>query len=186
MGLPVKRFIIATNENDEVPVYLRTGDYKAIVPSINCISSAMNVGHPSNLARIVALYGGIMNETGMILKVPDIERMRKDFFAVSISDKETRETITGCYDQYGLLLEPHGAVAWNGLQKFLSHYPGEKSICISLETAHPSKFRDEIMQILKVNPSPHYSLAEIESETEDFITIDNNYNELKNIYPEEL
>ncbi len=181
MGLPVKKFIIATNENDEVPVFLRTGDYKANVPSINCISSAMNVGHPSNLARIVALYGGIMNEEGILLKVPDINRMRKDFFSVSISDKETRETITSCYHQYGLLLEPHGAVAWNGLQKFHSHYPGEKSVCISIETAHPSKFRDEILQILKVNPVPHYSLAEIESETEDFITIDNNYNELKNI-----
>ena len=181
MGLPVKRFIIATNENDEVPAYMRTGDYKAIVPSINCISNAMNVGHPSNLARIIALYGGIMNEDGLIFKIPDTERMRKDFFAVSISDKETKDTITGCYHESGLLLEPHGAVAWKGMQKFLDHYPGEKSICISLETAHPSKFRDEIMQILKVYPTPHYSLAEIESETEDFITIENDYSELKNI-----
>ncbi len=181
MGLPVKRFIIATNENDEVPVYLTTGDYKAISPSINCISSAMNVGHPSNLARLVALYGGIMNESGILLKVPDIERMRKDFFAVSITDEETRETIAGSYYQSGLLLEPHGAVAWNGLQKYISHYPGIKSICISIETAHPSKFRNEMLQILKVSPDPHYSLSGIESEIEDFKTIDNNYNELSNI-----
>ena len=68
MGLPVKKFIIATNENDEVPEFLRTGSYKPIIPSRNCISSAMNVGHPSNLARIVALYGGIMDNTGEIIK----------------------------------------------------------------------------------------------------------------------
>ena len=68
MGLPVKKFIISTNENDEVPEFLRTGIYKPINPSKNCISSAMNVGHPSNLARIVALYGGIMDETGNIIK----------------------------------------------------------------------------------------------------------------------
>lgn len=180
MGLPVKRFIIATNENDEVPAYLKTGDYKAIAPSINCISSAMNVGHPSNLARIVSLYGGIMNEGGLIIKIPDRERMRKDFYAVSISDNETIETIADCYHQSGLLLEPHGAVAWRGMKKFMAHYPEEKSICISLETAHPSKFRDEIMQILNVNPVPHYSLAKLEYETEVFITIENDYNELKN------
>ena len=68
MGLPVKRFILSTNQNDEVPEFLRTGIYKSISPSINCISSAMNVGHPSNLARIVALYGGMMDENGIILR----------------------------------------------------------------------------------------------------------------------
>lgn len=78
MGLPVKQFIISTNENDEVPEFLRTGNYKSISPSKNCISSAMNVGHPSNLARIVALYDGIMDETGNIIKVPDLKRMRED------------------------------------------------------------------------------------------------------------
>lgn len=180
MGLPVKRFIISTNDNDEVPVYLRTGNYKTITPSLNCISSAMNVGHPSNMARIVALYGGIMNEAGVILKEPDIERMKNDFFGVSVSDEETRKTIANCYHQFGLLLEPHGAVAWNGMQKYLSQYPLEKSICISLETAHPSKFQDEIMKILYLKPALHYALSEIESKKEYFITINNDYNKLKN------
>ena len=64
MGLPVKKFILATNLNNEVPEYLRTGIYEPVSPSINCISSAMNVGHPSNLARIIALYGGMMDEKG--------------------------------------------------------------------------------------------------------------------------
>lgn len=180
MGLPVKRFIISTNNNNEVPVYLHSGNYKTITPSINCISSAMNVGHPSNMARIVALYGGIMNEAGVISKKPDIERMRNDFFGVSVSDETTRETIANCYHQFGLLLEPHGAVAWNGLQMYLNQYPLEKSICISLETAHPSKFQDEIMKILYFQPALHYALSEIRSKKEEFITIKNDYNKLKN------
>ncbi len=74
MGLPVEKFILSTNENDEVPEFLRTGIYNSISPSLNCISSAMNVGHPSNLARIVALYGGMMDETGTIHKEPDLTR----------------------------------------------------------------------------------------------------------------
>jgi threonine synthase len=84
MGLPVEKFIIATNENDEVPVYFRSGNYRPIVPSLNCISSAMNVGHPSNLARLIAVYGGVMDEKGNISSAPDMDKMVKDFFSVSI------------------------------------------------------------------------------------------------------
>ena len=60
MGLPIKKFIAAVNENDEVPIFLKTGKYKKLVPSKKCLSNAMNVGHPSNLARIVDLFGGVM------------------------------------------------------------------------------------------------------------------------------
>jgi len=66
MGLPVKRFVVATNSNDEYPSYYNSGIYKVISPSRNCISSAMNVGHPSNVARLIALYGGCMDEKGVI------------------------------------------------------------------------------------------------------------------------
>ncbi|HSN50353.1 MAG TPA: threonine synthase, partial [Bacteroidales bacterium] len=112
MGLPVEKFIISTNENNEVPEYLRTGIYELINPSKNCISSAMNVGHPSNLARVVAFYDGVMDEAGNILKAPDLLKMRDDLFAVSVTDEETRTTIEEAYRKYNLLLEPHGAVAW--------------------------------------------------------------------------
>ena len=78
MGLPIKKFIIATNENDEFPKYLKTDKYELVVPSKNCISSAMNVGHPSNMSRLVALYDGIMNEKGEVLKPADMDLMRKE------------------------------------------------------------------------------------------------------------
>jgi threonine synthase len=118
MGLPVKKFIIATNENNEVPEFLRTGDYKSISPSKNCISSAMNVGHPSNLARIVSMYGGMMDETGIIFKQPDMKKMHHDLFGISLTDEDTRRTIADVYKKHNILLEPHGAIAWYGLKEY--------------------------------------------------------------------
>ncbi len=180
MGLPVRKFIISTNSNNEVPELLRTGKYKTISPSINCISSAMNVGHPSNLARIVAFYGGMMNESGIILKTPDIRRMRSDFFGVSVSDEETRSTIAGCYKNHKLILEPHGAVAWKGEEYYhdLSNNI-ENQLFVSLETAHPAKFHKEVESILGLSlPFPD-SLAGIDSKKEEFTEMENNYEKFR-------
>ncbi len=117
MGLPIERLIIATNANDEVPIFLETGRYEKIIPSRVCISNAMNVGHPSNLARLVDVYGGRMDETGAILKQPDMDAMRRDLYAVSISDEQTRATIKETYERHSVILEPHGAVGWSGLEQ---------------------------------------------------------------------
>ena len=122
---------------------LASGIYRPIIPSINCISSAMNVGHPSNLARIIALYGGVMDEKGNISKEPDIESIRKDFIALSISDKETKETIKNVYNRYKTILEPHGAVAWKGLTDSVGTDQTDSQLMVSLETAHPFKFQGD-------------------------------------------
>lgn len=176
MGLPVKRFVIATNENNEVPLFLQSDEYHPISPSRNCISSAMNVGHPSNLARIIAMYGGRMDEKGIIHKMPDMKALRHDFFATFISDAETRETIRDFYSSYGILLEPHGAVAWAGLREFLEIHPGySDELCFAVETAHPAKFRDEIKGILNIEPELPESLRKAESQSEDFLSLENNY-----------
>jgi len=182
MGLPVSRFVIATNENDEFPKFLETGNYKKIVPSRNCISSAMNVGHPSNLARLIALYDGVMDETGNILKKPDLSAMQKDIFAVSISDNETKATIKNAWQDHRLLLEPHGAVGWLGLQKYLESSDnkiGEEHLCISLETAHPAKFPEQIREILEFDPELPPSLEGLELKPEKFDTIPNDYEAFK-------
>jgi threonine synthase len=182
MGLPVKKFIISTNENDEVPQFLETGQYNAINPSKNCISSAMNVGHPSNLARILSLYKGTMDEKGTITKTPDMAGMRKDFYSKSVSDQETRDTIAQCYRQFRLLLEPHGAVAWNGLMSFLKNQPEylrEKFLCISLETAHPAKFGEEIRKVINIMPDLPDSLLKMEGKKEEYISLGNNYEVFK-------
>lgn len=153
MGLPIRKFIVATNENDEFPKYVVSGKYNVIVPSRNCISSAMNVGHPSNVARLIALYDGIMDETGKIHKQADLESIRKDMFAVSVTDTETEATIRSAMAEYNLLLEPHGAVGWYGLMQYLRKNPIDKGkLCISLETAHPAKFPEKIREILNQDP----------------------------------
>jgi len=182
MGLPVKQFIISTNENNEVPEFLRTGIYKSIKPSKNCISSAMNVGHPSNLARIIAIYGGMMDETGIIKKAPDMKRMKEDLFGVSVTDEETKKTIESIHRKYGILLEPHGAVAWYGMDEYLrfnKNLNSKKQLCISLETAHPAKFPEELQQIINTSIPLPASLTGLEDKPESFLSFDNNYQMLK-------
>jgi threonine synthase len=182
MGLPVRRFIISTNENDEVPGYFLTGEYHIITPSRNCISSAMNVGHPSNLARIVAMYGGVMNEKGEFVKKPDLDSMRKDMFAISVTEDETRKAISECYRMYSTVLEPHGAVAWMGLQKYIQTGKGageeDYPKCI-LETAHPAKFSEEIEKILNVRVDLPESLKKVENGQEEYSSLENDYSRFK-------
>ncbi len=74
MGLPVEKLIMPTNENDEFPRFLETGVYEKLSPSRACLSNAMNVGHPSNLARFFDLYGGTVDRTGFVHRAPDIGR----------------------------------------------------------------------------------------------------------------
>jgi threonine synthase len=182
MGLPVKRFVISTNENDEVPVYFRTDNYKTIVPSRNCISSAMNVGHPSNIARIIDLYGGRMDEKGNILKSPDVTRLKNDMSAVSITDAETKTTIKRVYDSHKILLEPHGSVGWAGLQNYYAYNPSDdhaKQLSVTLETAHPAKFPKEINEILGIDPVLPPSLSNLDGKEEFMVSLKNDYGKFK-------
>lgn len=161
MGLPVKMLVMPTNENDEFPRFLTTGEYQKVSPSRACLSSAMNVGHPSNLARFFELYGGTVDRTGKVHAYPDVEEMRRHIFSVSISDQETKETIVRVFKEYRVLLEPHGAVGWRGLELFLTQNPVDCP-CILLETAHPAKFPDEIRELLGIEPEAPPSLKGIE------------------------
>jgi threonine synthase len=182
MGLPVSKFIIATNENDEFPRYLETGEYHKIEPSRNCISSAMNVGHPSNLVRLVDLYSGSMDETGKIHRKANMEQMRKDIWSVSITDEQTRTSIYETFKIYDVLLEPHGAVGWAGLQTYLMENGVDNfrdQLCISLETAHPAKFPQEIQKILGIDPPLPASLMGLEEKPESFLKIGNDYDGFK-------
>ncbi len=182
MGLPVKKFVIATNANDEVPVYFASGKYKTIIPSKNSISSAMNVGHPSNMARIVALYGGVMNENGEIVKKPRLVSLKEDMFAVSVTDETTRETIKSVYERHNVILEPHGAVGWEGLRQYFNAVPysqAEPQVAVSLETAHPAKFPEEITKILGIDPELPPSLSGLEEQDERFDKLGSGYTSFK-------
>jgi len=175
LGVPTGQLVIATNANDEVPRFLETGRYQKIVPSRVCISNAMNVGHPSNLARLVDVYGGWMDETGNLREPPDLERMRREISAVSISDEETRTTIRRTWEQEGVLLEPHGAVGWAGLLRHLERAGGAEPLSVSIETAHPAKFPEEIASLTGVDPEPPPSLKGLEERPEHYERLTTDY-----------
>lgn len=176
MGLPVKRILVATNENDEFETLMKTHTYKKIEPSKNCLSSAMNVGHPSNLARLIELFDGNMDENGVIHKEPNYKEMDKIFVAQSVTDEQTRETIRQAWAQYHIVLEPHGAVGWKCVEDFIAkEKPSAEQLLISLETAHPAKFPQAIIDTIGVDPELPDSLKEIESKEEHYDSIDGNY-----------
>ncbi len=204
MGLPVEKFIVAVNENDEFPYFLKSGSYKAVVPSRKCSSNAMNVGHPSNLARLIDFYDGWLyderNEKGEVVKKgilkrnPDMEKLRKDFVSFSISNEEANKTIKNAYEKYKILLEPHGAVGFAALEMseilWISEHAQKPSVfdkakiskdklVVSLETADPAKFPDEIKKVLNIEPKVPKSLAGLDAKEEKFEVISNDYGEFK-------
>lgn len=168
MGLPIQRLVVPVNGNDEFPRFLSTGQYAKIEPSRACLSNAMNVGHPSNLARLVAIYGGWMDEVGAVHRQPDLAALRRDLFSTSISDEQTRAGIRQAWTDHGLLLEPHGAVGWQGWQDFRTHESLAGLPTVLLETAHPAKFPDEIEKVLGFSPLVPSALAALDHLDEDF------------------
>ncbi len=130
MGLPIHRFIAANNANDVFFQYLQTGQYEAR-PSVQTIANAMDVGDPSNFARILELYG---NQHSAICK---------DISGATYSDGQIEETIRQCLSQTGYLLDPHGACGFRALQEGLQD--GECGLF--LETAHPAKFQSVVESI---------------------------------------
>ena len=132
-GLPVKHFVAACNANDVVPQYLQTGTWQP-KESRTTISNAMDVGDPNNFVRVLSLFE---EQPGLL---------KKSLTAYSISDSETRDTITSVYKQSGYLLDPHGAVGYAALRKYISENPGEGGIF--LETAHPVKFQDVVEPVI--------------------------------------
>jgi len=150
MGLPVARLILAVNANDEFPRFLGSGGYRPVSPSRACLSNAMNVGNPSNLARYFDAYGGTVTREGAVRKAPDLAAMRGALESVSIGDDETVACIRDTWTRRRVLLEPHGAVGVAALRR-LGAGPGP-SVC--LETAHPAKFPEVIERELDFAPEP--------------------------------
>lgn len=131
MGLPVKRFIAANNRNDIFYQYLKTGQYSPR-PSVATIANAMDVGDPSNFARILDLYGG------------SHEAIAAEISGATYTDEQIRETVRQVYDETGYLLDPHGACGYRALAEGL--LPGE--VGVFLETAHPAKFLQTVESII--------------------------------------
>ncbi len=185
MGVPIRKILASVNENDEVPVFLETGKYAKIEPSKSCLSNAMNVGHPSNLARLIAVYGGEMDEEGNVSKLPDMEKLNSDIFSISVTDEETKATIKEFYEDYNICIEPHGAVGIRGLMEYRKD-TGDTTLAVTLETAHPAKFPAEVVSAIGVDPEPPQSLKDVEAKEEFMEYLNTNYVSFKNYLKEKL
>ncbi len=146
LGLPVTRFVAATNVNDVVPQYLTTGAFQPR-PSVTTLSNAMDVGNPSNFARMLALYGG------------DVGRMRMDVEACTLTDDQTRAVIARTFKDHGYVLDPHSAVAASGLGMGLVHRPAATGVFLA--TAHPGKFAEIVEPVIgrRVDLPPRLALC---------------------------
>lgn len=131
MGLPVKRFVAANNANDIFYNYLQTGKY-CPRPSKQTLANAMDVGDPSNFARILDLYANQWAD------------IKADISGATYTDDRIREAMRQCYEATGYVLDPHGACGWRALKELLQ--PGE--VGVFLETAHPAKFKEKVDDIL--------------------------------------
>ncbi|RLD12384.1 MAG: threonine synthase [Chlamydiae bacterium] len=167
MGVPIKKFIVAVNENDEVANFFKTQLYEKIEPSKNCISNAMNVGHPSNLSRLIALYGGIMDEKGSIKKMPDMEKIHRDMNCYSVSDEETKQEIKSIYKKYGVIVEPHGAVGLKAMKNYIAE-TSDSTPVVCVETADPAKFPEVIREVINIDPPLPESMREAMEKEENY------------------
>ncbi len=142
MGLPIARFVAASNVNDVLPEFLATGAYRAR-PATPTLSNAMDVGDPNNFPRLMALHDG------------DLARVRENVEGVVVDEAATRATIRDTWRRTGYLLDPHGAVGYAAGQRFIARRPGTaQPDCpvVSLATAHPGKFGAAIREELGFEP----------------------------------
>ncbi|GGD41812.1 threonine synthase [Muriicola marianensis] len=135
MGLPVGHFIASTNVNDTVPRFMQTSQYEPH-PSTATISNAMDVGDPSNFVRILELYDN------------DFSRLEQNLSSYSFTDSETKSAMTRLFKQYDYVADPHGAVGYLGLKKYMETHPETDGVF--LETAHPVKFLDVVRSTLHI------------------------------------
>ena len=162
MGLPIHRFIAANNANDIFFKYLQTGDYKPM-PSKQTIANAMDVGDPSNFARIYDLYKG------------SYDRIKSLIGGATYSDQQIREAMRRCYNENGYVLDPHGACGYQALKDMLED--GETGVFC--ETAHPAKFKETVENAINTETDIPPRLAEFMKGKKDCVNMTNSFSDFK-------
>jgi len=163
-GLPVSHFIAACNANDIVPVYMNTENYQP-KKAVATLSNAMDVGNPSNFVRILELFDN------------EFLSLKEKLSSVSITDEETKATIKAIKQSNNYLLDPHGAVGYLALERYLNEHSGKKGLFV--ETAHPVKFYDIVEPVINEKIPLPASVAEIIDRKKEAVKIDADYNLLK-------
>ena len=163
MGLPVKRFIAANNANDIFYNYLQTGVYSP-KPSVQTLANAMDVGDPSNFARVLALYGGSHKD------------IAGHIGGATYTDEQIKETLKECFERTGYLLDPHGTCGYRALREQLK--PGEYGVF--LETAHPAKFKEKVDAITGGDVEIPARLQAFMKGTKQSVEISKDYTDFRN------
>lgn len=164
MGLPVHHFIAATNANDVVPSYLNSGKFSPR-KSVRTLSNAMDVGNPSNFARMIDLCS-------------TWNTMKSEISGQGVSDEETRKSMLEIFRQYGYIMDPHGSVAYKAWQKY------QERIFIPvagivLETAHPAKFLEDVEGVLKTRIELPERLSSLVNKQKESVTLSSDYSTFK-------
>lgn len=162
LGLPINQFIAATNANDIVPNYMKTGNYIP-KPSVQTISNAMDVGNPSNFIRILEIFNQSFSNIQQLIS------------SYSFSDEQTKQSIIEINTKYNYVPDPHGAVAYLGLKEYLKNH---NQYGIFLETAHPVKFLDVVKPLVSIEIPIPTQIKNVINKEKSSILIDN-YHHLK-------
>ena len=165
MGLPVKKFIAATNANDVVPRFLQGDPYETRL-AIATLSNAMDVGNPSNWDRIMELFG------------QDIDLLKQQLVAYSYSDEETIEAVNEVFDKSEYVVCPHTAIAWRAGQTYRSQNPDRYAV-VSLSTAHPCKFPDVFTEKVRSAIKIPESVNELKNKKQEKVISSTDYDEFK-------
>lgn len=163
MGLPIERFIAATNINKVVPDYLESGVYQPI-QSEPTIANAMDVGNPSNFTRMQQLY-------------PSVEEMRKHITGYWYDDKAIKEKMLEVYNRTSYIMDPHGAIGYLASEKYLENNKNHE--VIFLETAHPCKFKDDVESAIQDSITIPLAIQEILSKEKHSTKLDNSFSSFK-------
>ena len=164
-GLPCEKFIAACNANDVIPQFLQSGKMET-KSSVSTLSNAMDVANPSNFVRILEIFDN------------DFINLKAKVEAVSVSDEQTAVTMKEIFEKYEYILDPHGAVGFYALEKYLERNPDKKGFF--LETAHPIKF-DSVEKIVGTYGETPESVKDLFKKEKHSVEIEANYEDLKEI-----
>ncbi|MBO6486785.1 MAG: threonine synthase [Pelagibacteraceae bacterium] len=186
MGLPIKKLIVATNENDILSRVINSGHYKPTKTKPS-ISPSMDIQVASNFERLLydvvgqddnkvkLLMDKLKNEGGYSLNKEELNKIKSDFCSSTISDELTKQTLKNVYEQHQLLIDPHTATAFKAAE--LNSSDEEMLI---LSTAHPCKFSETVHQATGIEPKIPENIKNILNKKESYITLDNNLGAIKN------
>ena len=170
MGLPVHKFLAATNKNDIVPSYLDSGIFTPKT-SVATLSNAMDVGNPSNFVRMKDLYS--KESLSLNAESHTCDALNKDISGFSFDDESTKVAMREVFERYNYTIDPHGAVGYLALQKYLENNAGHHGIV--LETAHPAKFIDDVEKILNKKVQIPKRLASLANKEKEAVSMSTSF-----------